>query len=196
VKEAKMKEYKEFHEIDFDNPSFLFKLSDSLVYLLGGAGYYNRYINSIPLTGSENILDFGSGGGIAADLLIKRLPSGFLTCLEPSTCWIKRLNKRLRKFKNINFINTYIENTDIPENSFDVIIIHHVLHDIHPKKRADVVRQLSRVLKTDGCIYVREPIKKSHGMPYEEIRKLFKDVDRNEVEFSIKINKEYSGIYS
>lgn len=36
---------------------------------------------------------------------------------------------------------------------------------------------------------------RSHGMPYEEIRKLFRDVDRKEVEFPIRDNKEYSGIY-
>ena len=191
-----MKDYKEFKEIDFDKPSFLFKLSDSLVYLLGGAGFYNKYIQSIQLTGSENILDFGSGGGNASKLIAERIPGGHLTCLEPSTCWIKRLRKRLRKFKNVTFINTYIENADIPENSFDVILIHHVLHDIHPKKRAGVVKQLSRILKPGGKIYIREPIKLSHGMPYEEIRELFKEIDKKEEQFSIKTNKEYSGIYS
>jgi len=191
-----MKNSKEFKEIDFDRPSFLFKLSDSLVYLIGGAGFYNKYIESIPLLGSENILDFGSGGGIASKILIKRIPDGHLTCLEPSTCWIKRLRKRLGTFKNVTFHNTYIENTNIHDNTFDVILIHHVLHDIHPEKRHKVVKQLSRILRPDGRIYVREPIKKSHGMPYEEIRQLFKDVDKKEIDFSIKTNKEYTGIYS
>ncbi len=191
-----MNEYNEFHEIDFDKPSFLFKLSDSLVYFLGGAGFYNKYIQSIPLAGTEKILDFGSGGGNASKLLAERIPEGHLTCLEPSTCWIKRLRKRMAKFNNVTFINTYIDNTDIPENSFDVILIHHVLHDIHPKKRAHIVKELSRILKHGGKIYIREPIKLSHGMPFEEIRELFKDVDRNEVEFSIKTNKEYFGTYS
>ncbi|MDP8241633.1 MAG: class I SAM-dependent methyltransferase [Candidatus Celaenobacter antarcticus] len=191
-----MKNIEKFKEIDFDKPSFLFKLSDSLVYLFGGAGFYNKYIESIPLTGSENILDFGSGGGIASKILIRRLPEGHLTCLEPSTCWIKRLKKRLGKFNNVAFINKYIEEADLADNTFDIVLIHHVLHDIHPGKRPQAVRQLSRILKPDGHIYIREPIKKFHGMPYEEIRELFKDVDRNEIDFSIKPNKEYSGIYS
>ncbi|OPX26429.1 MAG: hypothetical protein B1H05_02300 [Candidatus Cloacimonas sp. 4484_140] len=191
-----MKNSKEFKEIDFDRPSFLFKLSDSLVYMLGGAGFYNKYIESISLLGSENILDFGSGGGIASKILIKRIPDGHLTCLEPSTCWIKRLRKRLGTFKNVTFLNTYIDNANIHDNTFDVILIHHVLHDIHPEKRHKVVKQLSRILRPDGRIYVREPIKKSHGMPYEEIRQLFKDVDKKEIDFSIKTNKEYTGIYS
>ena len=96
----------------------------------------------------------------------------------------------------MTFINTYIENTEIPDNCFDVILIHHVLHDIHPEKRHKVVKQLSRILRPDGRIYVREPIKKSHGMPYEEIRQLFKEVDKKEIDFSIKQNKEYTGIYT
>ncbi len=191
-----MENYREFKEIDFDNPSFLFKLSDSLVYLLGGAGFYNKYIDSIPLNGDERVLDFGSGGGVASKLLAAKIPEGHLTCLEPSKCWINRLTKRLGKFKNITFLNTYIENANIPDNTFDVILIHHVLHDIHPDKRADVLKKLARVLKSQGTIYIREPIKNSHGMPFEEIRELFKDVDRKEVDFSIKLNKEYTGIYS
>ncbi|HEX38370.1 MAG TPA: class I SAM-dependent methyltransferase [Candidatus Cloacimonetes bacterium] len=191
-----MDNYREFKEIDFDKPSFLFKLSDSLVYLLGGAGFYNKYIDSIPLNGDEQVLDFGSGGGVASKLLAKKLSTGHLTCLEPSKCWIKRLRKRLKKFKNVTLINTYIDQADLQDDTFDIILIHHVLHDIHPDKRADVLKNLSRILKPNGRIYIREPIKKSHGMPYEEIRELFKDIDRDESEFSIKTNKEYSGIYS
>ena len=126
----------------------------------------------------------------------KKLSTGHLTCLEPSKCWIKRLRKRLKKFKNVTLINTYIDQADLQDDTFDIILIHHVLHDIHPDKRADVLKNLSRILKPNGRIYIREPIKKSHGMPYEEIRELFKDIDRDESEFSIKTNKEYSGIYS
>jgi len=191
-----MKDYKEFKEIDFDKPSFLFKLSDSLIYLFGGAGFYNNYLNAIPLKGNEDILDFGSGGGVASKILVKRIPEGHLTCLEPSKCWITRLKRRLRMYKNVSFINTYIENSNIPDDSFDIILIHHVLHDIHPQKRLEVLKQLTRVLKDNGTIYIREPIKLSHGMPYEEIRELFKEIDKKEENFSIKKNKEYSGIYT
>ena len=74
-----MKDLEKFKEIDFNKPSFLFKLSDSLVCLFGGAGFYNKYIEPIPLIGSENILDFGSGGGNAAKILITRIPDGHLT---------------------------------------------------------------------------------------------------------------------
>lgn len=190
-----MGENKEFKEIDFDTPSFLFRLSDSLVYILGGAGYYNSYINSIPLQGKEYVLDFGCGGGIASKMLIKRLPHGKLTCLEPSKCWIRRLRRRLKKYQNVSFINDYIENVDSKDDTFDVILIHHVLHDIHPQKRQDVIAHLSRNLKPEGSIYIREPLKRSHGMPVDEIRQLFKNVDREEVDFSIKIKKEYTGIY-
>lgn len=38
-----MSDYKEFKEIDSNNPSSLFKLNDSLVYLLGEGCFYKKF---------------------------------------------------------------------------------------------------------------------------------------------------------
>ena len=55
-------------------------------------------------------------------------------------------------------------------NYFDAIIVHYLLYDI--KERMKTIDIIARSLKDKGRIFIREPTRKSHGMPPEEIRKL------------------------
>jgi ubiquinone/menaquinone biosynthesis C-methylase UbiE len=85
-----------------------------------------------------------------------------------------------------------IREMDMPADSFDVISIFHVIHDISPKDRQDTVAALSRLLRKDGAVFVREPIKKSHGMPVEEIQSLFSNAGLKEIGRS-ESKSEYKG---
>ena len=87
-----------------------------------------------------------------------------------------------------------IRELDIPDSSFDVISAIHVVHDIAPAERQDIVKTLSRKLKAGGLFFIREPIKKSHGMPVEEIRTLLSDAGLNEIEHK-ETKSEYIGKY-
>jgi 2-polyprenyl-3-methyl-5-hydroxy-6-metoxy-1,4-benzoquinol methylase len=62
---------------------------------------------------------------------------------------------------------------EIPDSTFDVISVFHVIHDIPPAKRRGTVKALSQKLKKDGTLFVRELTKESHGMPVQEILALF-----------------------
>jgi len=166
-----MTEY-QFKQVDFDNPSFLFKLEDKLKVFLGRF-IYKSYIESFDLKGDEHVLDFGCGGGVESRYIMKNLQGdGQLTCLEISNYFIERAQKRLKKYRNVVFMLGDIRKLDIPESSFDVICTIHVIHDIAPEERQDIVNALSQKIKPGGVLYIWEPIKVSHGMPVEEIRKL------------------------
>lgn len=166
-----MTEYK-FKQVDFDNPSFLFKLEDKLKGFLGRF-MYKPYIKSLELKGSEHILDFGCGGGVESRYIMKNLQGdGQLTCLEISNYFMEIAQKRLKKYRNVVFMRGDIRKLDIPEGSFDVICTIHVIHDIAPEERQDIVNALSQKIKPGGVFYIWEPIKVSHGMPVDEIREL------------------------
>ena len=64
--------------------------------------------------------------------------------------------------------------------------------DIHPKERQSIADALSRKLKHDGILYIKEQIRESHGMPVDEIQNLFSSVNLKEIKFSTT-DKEYSG---
>jgi SAM-dependent methyltransferase len=146
------------------------KLDD---FLLRYLAYFNyrSYTQRMNLQGNEKGLEIGSGGGNLSRLLAKRLSQGRLVCIDNSEYWIEKAKGRLRNFRNIEFRLEDI--LDFNERGyFDAVIIHYVLHDILKEKRENVAGILSRSLKSKGLIYIREPTRKNHGMPFEEIRSL------------------------
>jgi 2-polyprenyl-3-methyl-5-hydroxy-6-metoxy-1,4-benzoquinol methylase len=185
----------EFKGYDFENPSTLFILEDKLKGLLGGPLLYNPYFKTFGLKGNESVLDFGCGGG-AGSLCLAHLLSkdGHLTCVDVSRHWIEKAKKRLAKYDNVECKSGDIRELDISDSSFDVISTIHVIHDIAPTERQSIVRILSQKLKEGGLLFIREPIKKSHGMPVEEIRALLSDAGLNEIEHK-ETKSEYIGKY-
>jgi ubiquinone/menaquinone biosynthesis C-methylase UbiE len=189
---AKMNEY-EFKQVDFEHPSLLFILEDILKGLMGSPFLYKPYFGTFGLRGDENVLDFGCGGGAGSRCLAKLLNNnGYLTCVDISNYWIKRAIERLKKYPNVKCLVGSIKNLELPEHSFDTISIFHVIHDIAPAERQDTVSLLCRKLKADGTIFVREPVKKSHGMPVSEIRILFSNEGLIETECQ-ESKSEYRG---
>jgi len=185
----------EFKGIDFEHPSFLFSLEDKLKGLLGGPLMYNRYFRTFGLTGNERVLDFGCGGGAGSRCLAKLLSKdGHLTCVDVSRYWIAKARKRLDKYSNVECKSGDIRKLDIPEDSFDVISVFHVLHDIAPEERQSITDRLAKLLNKDGKIFIREPIKESHGMPVQEIRALLSGAGLKELEHK-ESKSEYTGKY-
>jgi len=185
----------DFKRVDFDNPSFLFVLEDKLKSLLGCPLYYDSYFKGFGLKGDERVLDFGCGGGAAARCLLKLLSKGgHLTCVDISHFWIKRAERRLGKHQNVECRAGNIGTLDIPESSFDVVYTIHTIHDIEPALRQEITDALSRKVKPGGVLFIREPIKKSHGMPVEEIRTLMSNAGLKETGRN-QSKSEYRGTY-
>ena len=184
-----------FKQYDFEHPSILFILEDKLKSLLGGLLLYNPYFKTFALKGNESILDFGCGGGTGSRCLANLLDKGgHLTCIDVSRYWIARARKRLDKYSNLECKSGDIRKLDIPDSSFDVISTFYVIHDITPAERQDIVKVLSQKLKAGGLFFIKEPVKKSHGMPVEEIRALLSDAGLNEIEHK-ETKSEYMGKY-
>ncbi len=185
----------EFKPMDFENPSFWFVLEDVLKGLIGGRLLYRPYFKTFGLKGNERVLDFGCGGGVGSKCLAAMLKTdGHLTCVDTSDYWIRKATKRLKKYPHVECIAGDIRKLDIPDHSFDVISVIHVIHDIAPEQRQDVVNALCLKLKGDGTVYVRERIGKSHGMPIEEIPALFSNAGMGAVEHS-ETKSEYKGVF-
>ena len=167
-----MRKEQKFKQVDFNNPSFLFRLDDKLKYFFGG-WYFKSFINSFALKGNEHVLDFGSGGGIGARFVLKHLgKNGHITCVDRSSYWINKARRRMKKIPNVTFALGDISKLEIPDDAFDVVLARYVIHDVAPEDRQRVMNALVNKLKSGGTLNIWEPTKVSHGMPVEEIREL------------------------
>jgi ubiquinone/menaquinone biosynthesis C-methylase UbiE len=136
---------------------------------------YNQYVNSLPLRPDSKILEFGSGIGVMAELFARRLNDGELTCVDISDRYLSKARKNLRDYPNTSFVRGRLTKLNIEESEYDAINIHFVLHDIEKKDREQLICEMYRLLKPGGKVFVREPLKESHGMPAAEINELFLD---------------------
>jgi ubiquinone/menaquinone biosynthesis C-methylase UbiE len=147
--------------------------------------YYN-FVQQLNLTGGETILDFGSGAGGEAIHLADSIQNknGKLTCLDISPTWLQVVKHRLSNYKDIDFIDGDITTKKIPDNSFDVIIVRLVLHDIPENQRKPVINQLYSILKPGGSVHIQEPIGTGHAIDEAVMRSLFKNAGFKERYFN------------
>ncbi|RPJ63914.1 MAG: class I SAM-dependent methyltransferase [Dehalococcoidia bacterium] len=170
-------------------------MEDMLKGILGGPLLYNAYFKTFGLKGDEKMLDFGCGGGAGSRCLANLLNEvGHLTCIDTSFYWISRAKKRLQKFTNVKCLNGDIRELNIPDFSFDIVTIIHVIHDISPIERADVTKVLGHKIKAGGRLFIRERIAKSHGIPVSELRTLLHKAGLKEIEYT-ENKSEYIGKY-
>jgi ubiquinone/menaquinone biosynthesis C-methylase UbiE len=164
----------EAKKLDFDNPSNWFKLENKLMWFIGGPLLYDRFIRTFELDGTENVLDFGCGGGVGSKAVLKYLNrDGHLTCLDTSKYWINVIRKRLQKHKNVSIMLGDIRELEIPRSTFDLAFMVYVLHDIDQKIRQDTTIALGQKLKQNGRLFIAEPTESRHGIPIKEIQTLF-----------------------
>lgn len=136
-------------------PARLEILLTKLEFLLYGKSVYKEFADRLPFSGSERALDFGCGMGTVAYYAAKRLPRGSLTCLDISGRWLNACRKTLKRQKSASFIQDIGE---LPENGFDVVYCHFVLHDIPESGLKAVIPTLIRSLKPGGTLIFREPL--------------------------------------
>ncbi len=184
-----------------ENPSSFDVMTHTLFFRLMGP-LYKKYIRSLGLQGNEKILEFGCGSGEASHFLadILNKDGGHLTCLDISESWIKAVKKRLKKYRNTDFMTGDILKLSFDRTSYDGVFIHYVLHDIDPQLRPQVIRSLTALLKNGGKIFIREPNKAGHGMSAAEIKKLMSDCGlietRGTTEKNLFLGTFFTGIFN
>ncbi len=171
----------------YTNPSRLTRAAYRLLYDPLRAGYLRRFVASLGLTGSERVLDFGSGAGSEAVYLARALErGGRLTCLDVSPTWLAEARRRVRQMNNVEFLLGQAPAVGLPAATFDLILAHFALHDVDRAALAGTLGALARSLRPDGRFVVVEPdgstgsgqrlVPSHHRLPADELRSRMVDV--------------------
>ncbi|MCP4192624.1 MAG: class I SAM-dependent methyltransferase [Pirellulaceae bacterium] len=151
-------------EFDEFSQNYETLLEDSIA--IGGeeSSYYLRYkIGDVAKhyppdqqssAGSLEILDFGAGTGNAIPFWHEFLPSGRLTCLDVSSQSLKVAAKRHPDLAN--FIAYTPPTLPIDDDRFDLAYAACVFHHIAPEDRIVVLKELWRILKPGGQLFIYE----------------------------------------
>ncbi|MBN1924655.1 MAG: class I SAM-dependent methyltransferase [Prolixibacteraceae bacterium] len=135
--------------------------------------FYSDYVNSLPVKPTDKILEFGSGIGVMAELLARRLYLGQLTCVDISKRYISRAKRNLRDYPNTTFVRGQLTKLNFSTRGFDAINLHYVLHDVPEASRQELIDEMYGLLRPGGKVFLREPLNESHGIPSANTDVLF-----------------------
>ena len=144
---------------------------------------YRRYVQEMGLRGDERVLDYGSGAGAAARHLAPLLAAGggHLTCMDVSARWQETLRGVLGAYPGVELRRGDVRTMGLPEASFDVVLVHWMLHDVPPWDRPSILAELVRLLRPGGRLFSHEPTSPRHGMPAAAVRTLLAAAGLREV---------------
>jgi ubiquinone/menaquinone biosynthesis C-methylase UbiE len=136
-------------------------------YLARGA--YRRTFDRLQMEGDERVLELGCGGGQTALVLMSKLTTGSYTGLDVDEWWAERARRKLRRHPNAEVLAGDVRDLPLEDGSFDLAVVHMVIHDIPAPDRRPIVSALAAKLRPGGRLFVKEPTGDDHGMPEEEL---------------------------
>lgn len=142
----------------YEPPSLEIWLTKALGYSVLSP-YYHSFAGTLDLSGTERVLDFGSGSGALSRHLASALEEsgGHLDCVEISPGWMEAIRRSLSGFDNVSFHLGWIKDLGLPDQAYDAVVVHHVFHEISEVELEEVVQVLVKKLRPGGRLLVREP---------------------------------------
>jgi ubiquinone/menaquinone biosynthesis C-methylase UbiE len=136
--------------------------------------YSQKLINDVILYSkikkSANILEIGSGSGLASQYFLKK---GFnLTMLDVSKELTKIAKKKFKNYKNTKYIVDTFEKAKLPADNFDLIFSAQAFHWIDPKVGFKKVHKLLKQNSTFAIFWNLTDSNKSEIT--KQIKKLYK----------------------
>jgi ubiquinone/menaquinone biosynthesis C-methylase UbiE len=125
------------------------------------------------------ILDFGSGNGGSVPYVRKHLPTAQLTCLDVSRRSLEIAQRRFPSFAQyVHFDGAHIP---FPAEHFDIAYTACVFHHIDQVEHVALLRELNRVLRPGGLLFVFEhnpynplTVRIVNTCPYDEHARLIR----------------------
>ena len=125
----------------------------------------------------EKALEIGCGVGATTKALATYFPNMMLVAIDYDPSQLRIAKRNLSKIKNIKILQADVTKLPFKEQTFDTIFCFNTLHHIQDFKEA--LKEISRVLKSQGLFCIMEPTR-------EFFNPIFKWIDRPAVLFSQK----------
>ena len=107
---------------------------------------FMNWMNPAPKT---SLIDVATGTGDIAKLFMNRInENGKVICVEPNIDMLKQGKSKLRKFKNITWLNASAENIPVKESSFDYYSISYGIRNVTDINAT--LKEAFRILKPGG----------------------------------------------
>lgn len=133
-----------------------------------------RYLGEwYPAQKPRKILDMGcSAGGSSVDYA-SVFPEAQVHAIDVAPALLRFAHARAEALEEpVHFHQMRAEDTRFPDESFDLIVSHNLLHELSEKARRGMMKECFRLLKPGGvCVHQDVPIRFSELTPYEQFER-------------------------
>ncbi len=120
---------------------------------------------------NKNILELGCGKAEITRVIATQGTGRSVTATEVDIIQHKR-NIQIDDLPNVDFILAGSQDLPFDDNSFDIILLFKSLHHVPIEMMGDALKEITRVLKPNGMVYISEPV---FVGDFNEILRLFHD---------------------
>ncbi|MEM1104290.1 MAG: class I SAM-dependent methyltransferase [Pseudomonadota bacterium] len=117
----------------------------------------HEHLKSIDQRGAQ-LLDLACGTGRLLSFIAQAYPWMPLTALDLSTAYLDEAKRLLGARRRLDFVHANAEDTKLPDAHFDVVVSVFLFHELPPKARRAVAREIARVLKPGGMFVLVDSI--------------------------------------
>jgi len=105
---------------------------------------------------NRSVMEIGLGDGVFTEKLAKRFEKVF--AVDASKLTIEKVKEKLSNFKNVFFIESFVENLQF-EGTADNIVMSHLLE--HLEKPVEALKHLKSICHKNTILYISVPNAKS-----------------------------------
>lgn len=108
--------------------------------------------------GRMTLLDVGAGTGRFLSFVKSAQPRLRIIALDLSEPYLERARRALSAHRGTRFVNAPAEKMPLKDASVDVAVSIYLFHELPPRVRSAVAREIARVLKPDGLFVLADTI--------------------------------------
>lgn len=129
------------------------------------------------LTGRDpaktKLLDVGAGTGTFLSFVKSEQPDLHVTALDLSQPYLDRAARHLRKYTNVEFVAAPGEAMPLGDESVDAAVSIYLFHELPPKVRVAVAKEIARVLKPGGMFVLADSIQYGDAPEFDGLLDVF-----------------------
>jgi ubiquinone/menaquinone biosynthesis C-methylase UbiE len=130
------------------------------------------------LEGRKNaaLLDIGAGTGRFLSFVKSVQPELKVTALDLSQPYLARAQRALRDYDDVQFIEAPAEKMPLKASSVDAVVSIYLFHELPPKVRGDVAKEIARVLKPGGIFVFADSIQYGDTAAFDGLLDVFPEL--------------------
>lgn len=119
------------------------------------------------------LLDLACGTGRFLTFVKANYPRLAVTALDLSPNYLAEAARNLAPWRGVDFVQAAAEETGLPDASFEVVTCVYLFHELPPRVRPAVAREIARLLKPGGLFVLIDSIQQGDRPEYDGLLEYF-----------------------